>query len=303
MTTKPLTHASLFSGIGGAELAAHWAGFTNVFHCEINPFCQQVLNHWWPNSQSYDDITTIDFSPWRGRVSVLSGGFPCQPFSLAGKRRGTNDNRYLWPQMLRAIDQIRPTWVIGENVVGLLSMVEQPKCKVSLESKDNSTTTSRGCCGGGGGQPVVWRIVSDLEAVGYDCQVVNIPAAATNAPHLRARLWFLAHCKIPHYANSNGNRLQTRPQTNQSSQLLEPYEFFKCTVPPRPQFAQAPIQPPFLGGDDGIPTGLYDPPFYGGARGRKNQCGSETIKAMGNAWVPQVAYEIFNAIRIIEESN
>ena len=136
MTTKPLTHASLFSGIGGAELAAHWAGFTNVFHCEINPFCQEVLNHWWPNSQSYDDITTTDFSPWRGRVSVLSGGFPCQPFSLAGKRRGTNDNRYLWPQMLRAIDQIRPTWVIGENVVGLLSMVEQPKSKVTLESKD-----------------------------------------------------------------------------------------------------------------------------------------------------------------------
>lgn len=264
MTTKPLTHASLFSGIGGAELAAHWAGFTNVFHCEINPFCQEVLNHWWPNSQSYDDITTTDFSPWRGRVSVLSGGFPCQPFSLTGKRRGTNDNRYLWPQMLRAIDQIRPTWVIGENVVGLLSMVEQPKSKVTLESKDNSTTTSRGCCGGGGGQPVVWRIVSDLEAVGYDCQVVNIPAAATNAPHLRARLWFLAHCKIPHYANSNGNRLQTRPQTNQSSQLSEPFEFFKCTVPPDPNLPKPQYNPLFWVEMMGYPQDYMTLPFMVG---------------------------------------
>lgn len=121
------THASLFSGIGGAELAASWLGWTNVFHCEIQEFQRKVLEYWFPNSVSYEDITKTDFSEWRGHIDVLTGGFPCQPFSVAGKRKGAEDNRYLWREMLRAIRQIQPTWIVGENVNGILSMVQPGK--------------------------------------------------------------------------------------------------------------------------------------------------------------------------------
>ena len=105
---KFVTHASLFSGIGGAEIAAEWMGWKNIFHCEINPF----------------DITKTDFTPWRGRIDVLTAGFPCQPFSLAGQRKGADDDRYLWPQVVRVIREIRPAWVVGENVAGILTMVQ-----------------------------------------------------------------------------------------------------------------------------------------------------------------------------------
>lgn len=119
-----MTHASIFSGIGGAELAAAWMGWTNLFHCEIQDFPRQVLDYWFPDSISYGDITRTNFEQWNGKVDVLTGGFPCQPFSLAGQRRGADDNRYLWPEMLRAIREINPTWVVGENVIGIKTMVE-----------------------------------------------------------------------------------------------------------------------------------------------------------------------------------
>ena len=119
-----MTHASVFSGIGGPEVAATMLGWENLFHCEINPFGRQVLDYWFPNAESYEDITTTDFSKWRGRVDVLTGGFPCQPFSYAGKRRGTEDDRWLWPYMFRCIEQVRPAWVVAENVGGILTMVE-----------------------------------------------------------------------------------------------------------------------------------------------------------------------------------
>ena len=120
-----MTHASVFSGIGGPEVAAAMLGWQNLFHCEINPFGRKVLDYWFPDSKSYEDITKTDFREWRGRVNVLTGGFPCQPFSYAGQRRGATDDRYLWPHMFRCIDEIRPDWVIAENVAGILTMVEQ----------------------------------------------------------------------------------------------------------------------------------------------------------------------------------
>lgn len=127
--------------MGGFDLAAEWMGWENLFHCEINEWCQKVLRFHFPKSIQYDDITRTDFTPWRGKVDILTGGFPCQPFSTAGKRRGAEDDRYLWPEMLRAIREIRPAWVIGENVAGITSMV-QPGSEVTVESQASLFETS-----------------------------------------------------------------------------------------------------------------------------------------------------------------
>lgn len=116
-----MRHGSLFSGIGGFDLAAEWMGWKNVFHCEINPFGQKVLHHYWPNAIQYSDITKTDFSKHEGTIDIISGGFPYQPYSNAGKRKGKEDERHLWPEMLRAIRQIQPRWIVGENVPGLLN--------------------------------------------------------------------------------------------------------------------------------------------------------------------------------------
>lgn len=119
--SERLTHGSLFSGIGGPEIAAEIMGWKNVFHCEINPFGRKILDYWFPNSKSYEDITKTDFTEWREKINVLTGGFPCQPFSCAGQRKGAEDDRYLWPEMLRAIREIQPDWIVGENVAGILT--------------------------------------------------------------------------------------------------------------------------------------------------------------------------------------
>jgi hypothetical protein len=116
-----MTHASLFSGIGGFDLAAEWMGWDNIFHCEWNPFGQKVLAHHFPNSKSYNDITKTNFSIHEGTIDVLSGGFPCQPYSNAGLQLGKADERHLFPHMLRCIKEVKPKWVIGENVRGLVS--------------------------------------------------------------------------------------------------------------------------------------------------------------------------------------
>lgn len=117
----PLSHGSLFSGIGGFDLASEWMGWKNEFHCEWNDFGKRILKYYLPNAKSYDDITKTDFSIWRGKIDILTGGFPCQPYSVAGKRKGSEDDRHLWPEMLRAIREIQPSWVVGENVAGLIS--------------------------------------------------------------------------------------------------------------------------------------------------------------------------------------
>jgi len=116
-----MTHGSLFSGIGGFDLAAHWMGWDNTFHCEWNPFGQKVLKHHFPNSISYNDITKTDFSIHAGKIDILTGGFPCQPYSSAGKRLGKADERHLFPEMLRCIKEVKPRYIVGENVRGLVS--------------------------------------------------------------------------------------------------------------------------------------------------------------------------------------
>ena len=184
------THASLFSGIGGAELAASWLGWTNVFHCEIQEFQRKVLEYWFPNSISYEDITKTDFSEWRGHIDVLTGGFPCQTFSVAVRGNGAEDNRYLWGEMLRAIRQIQPTWVVGENVNGILSMV-QPSKETKMGRTDDLFDEN-----------FIYRkeqkftievICEDLERAGYSVQPFVIPACSVGAPHRRDRVWIVAH--------------------------------------------------------------------------------------------------------------
>lgn len=189
-----MNHASLFSGIGGAEVAASMMGWQNLFHCEIQEFPRKVLDYWFPNSESYEDITKTDFTKWHGKVDVLTGGFPCQPFSLAGRRKGADDNRYLWPQMLRAIRQIHPTWVVGENVAGIKTMVES--CQVTqmgrtdylFEENHLYREESRF---------TLDKICADLEAEGYSVQPIVIPACAIGAPHRRDRVWIIAHRSDP----------------------------------------------------------------------------------------------------------
>lgn len=175
MNQMRLVHGSLFSGFDAPSVAASWMGWENAFHCEINHFCNEILKYWFPNSEYYEDITKTDFSQWKGRIDVLTGGFPCQPFSIAGKRKGADDNRYLWPHMLRAIREIRPTWVIGENVAGILTMV-QPGEEVEVGNQtsifgedDRKRVLLRQ-------EYVVETICKDLEREGYSVQPMLVPS-------------------------------------------------------------------------------------------------------------------------------
>ena len=190
-----LTHASVFSGIGGAELAASWMGWKNLFHCEIQQFPRQVLDYWFPNSESYADITKTTFTKWKGKVDVLTGGFPCQPFSYAGSRKGAEDDRYLWPEMLRAIREIQPTWVVAENVVGITTMV-QPSSVTEMGRSDFLFEESVVCREEY--RYILDAICEDIEREGYEVQPLVIPACATGAPHRRNRIWIVAHLNIPH---------------------------------------------------------------------------------------------------------
>ncbi|MES2395067.1 MAG: DNA (cytosine-5-)-methyltransferase [Bacteroidota bacterium] len=172
-----MKHASLFSGIGGFDLAAKWMGWQNIFQVEIDPFCIKVLKKIFPKVKRYADIKKIIPSNYTGRIDILTGGFPCQPFSQAGSRRGKEDDRYLWPEMLRIIRIIKPTWIIAENVSGILTI-------------ENGLVFEQVCF--------------DLEATGYEVQPLIIPACSVNAPHKRQRIWFMAH------ANCDNDKYQDR---------------------------------------------------------------------------------------------
>ena len=190
-----MTHASVFSGIGGPEVAATMLGWDNLFHCEINPFGRAVLDYWYPNSKSYEDITKTDFTEWRGRVNVLTGGFPCQPFSYAGQRRGATDDRYLWPYMFRCIDQVRPDWVVAENVAGILTMVEQGEVS-EVASQGTLFDEGDGLRGYRLRETfTLQRICDDLESHGYAVQPVLIPACGVGAPHKRDRVFIVGRRK------------------------------------------------------------------------------------------------------------
>jgi DNA (cytosine-5)-methyltransferase 1 len=290
-----MTHGSLFSGIGGFDLAAHWMGWDNIFHCEWNEFSQKVLKHHFPTTKSYNDITKTDFSIHRGEIDILTGGFPCQPYSSAGERLGKADERHLFPEMLRAIKEIKPRWVIGENVRGLVSWE---------------------------GGLVFEEVCSDLEGEGYEVQPVLIPAAAKNAPHKRERVWFIAYSKLheDRYTNNGGSK-QEEGDLWRGEKSNVPDSFYSDGIPSNTdglgssrrhsqnfrkvrqeeQFEAQycskgwegfPASPCVRGGDDGLSHELDSISIPKWCR--------ESIKAYGNAIVPQVAFEIFKTIELFE---
>jgi DNA (cytosine-5)-methyltransferase 1 len=298
-----MRHGSLFSGIGGFDLAAEWMGWENVFHCEWNEFGQKVLKYYWPEAESFTDITKTDFNKYANTIDILTGGFPCQPYSQAGKRLGKEDDRHLWPEMLRAIKEIKPSWVVGENVYGLVNW---------------------------SGGLVFHEVQSDLEAEGYEVFPVLLPAAAVNAPHRRDRIWFVA------YSTSNGktqNRCSTTVKKRRETSLLSENK----------RWESSPIQSTRLCGMErnatdtnqkrfytwnskknrGIQSRLRSKTLHGisswqtfptvspictGDDGLSNRLDSitfpkwrnESIKAGGNAIVPQVVYQIFKTIEQYE---
>ena len=159
----------LFAGIGGFSLAAHWMGWETAAFVEWDKFCQEVLAKNFPNVPIFGNIKDFHYEQERekiGPIDLICGGFPCQPFSTAGKRNGTSDDRYLWPEMLRVIREVRPSWVVGENVAGLLSM---------------------------DGGAVFEGVCASLEAEGYTVEAFVLPAISRGAPHRRDRIWITAY--------------------------------------------------------------------------------------------------------------
>ena len=283
-----MKHGSLFSGLGGFDLAAEWMGWENIFHCEWMEFPRKVLDYHFPNADSHIDICKTDFKKYANKIEILTGGFPCQPFSMAGKRKGTDDERYLWGEMLRAIQEIKPAFVIAENVFGITNI-------------DDGLVFEQVCL--------------DLEAEGYEVQPFVIPAAAKNAPHRRDRVWFVAYSNGSKSKYDRGTNIEkekkirrdkksnvfrelcgVRNATNTTSRRGgqdngqgEPGFNNKKTTPNN--WNNFPTQSPICGGDDGLPTELDRITFSKWRR--------ESIKGYGNAIVPQVALEIFKQLEKI----
>lgn len=291
-----MRHIGLFAGIGGFELAARWMGWNTIAWSEWDPFCQKVLSYHFPEAKGYGDIKEADFTQYRGQCDILTGGFPCQPYSVAGKRLGKEDERHLWPEMLRVIREVQPRWIVGENVRGLLSWNEGV---------------------------VFEEVCSDLESEGYEVQAFIIPAAGVGAPHRRERVWIVANasdcrcggraceqcangwselfpreCKGSEMggeatrcsgewliANSKNSRLSTCNEGPRQEQFRRRDERVSFSE----HWENFPTISPVCGGDDGLPSELDGITF---PKWRK-----ESIKAYGNAIVPQVAYQIFQAIK------
>ncbi|WP_199736752.1 DNA cytosine methyltransferase [Fibrisoma montanum] len=249
-------------------------GWESRVMVELDPFCQKVLRKNFPNAEIYGDINTFDGTPYRGAIDLICGGFPCQPYSQAGLRKGKEDERHLWPSMLRVISEVQPRWVVGENVSGILNW-------------------SDGL--------VVHEVLSDLESLGYETiPPVNLPAAGVNAPHERQRVWFVAYAGQIGLNGSDGqripyDRLQQTSQQRKTTIGRENRESIglgriSTTRPDRTthpgQWDSWYPKPMLCGVDDGFPRRLDD---------------GKRLGALGNAVVPQVVYQLFQAIQHIED--
>ncbi len=232
------THIDLFSGIGGFALAARWSGIRTVAFCEIDPFCQKVLRkNFGKDIFIHDDIKTFTnaessgFNSIGGTLSekwewqpdchnsfrpfLLTGGFPCQPFSCAGQRKGTGDDRHLWPHMLRVIQEFHPRWIIAENVGGIVNIknMEQQDSKTDME--DETLDGGEDC----GTTSVLISILNDLEAIGYSVQIFIIPACSLNAPHRRDRVWIVANSNRTGSGTPTSGTDRNRTEIGEEQQL------------------------------------------------------------------------------------
>lgn len=293
-----MKHLDLFSGIGGFALAAKWIGLETVAFCERDKYAAGILQQHWPDVPIYDDIRNIK---QRIGCDIITGGFPCQPFSVAGKQTGTPDDRYLWPEMLRIIAQERPTWVVGENVTGIIGL--------ALD-----------------------QVLFDLESQGYTARPFVIPAVAVDAPHRRDRVWIVAQSsgvrrgenvsRQPDRAsealeNTNSRREGGR-QLQRSGEDTGAPQSWSCSSPGRPSQTTSTVANSCGTGckeehpsaesknsghsswcpDPGRPDWPTEPGVGRVAHGIPNRV--DRIKALGNAIVPQVAYQIFKAINAIQ---
>jgi DNA (cytosine-5)-methyltransferase 1 len=309
-------HGSLFSGIGGFDLAAEWMGWKNVFQVEKDPFCQRVLEKNFPTVTRYGDIKEFDGTKYRGAVDIITGGFPCQPFSSAGNRKGTEDDRYLWPEMLRIISEAQPSWVVGENVSGFATMDVNTQVYEMADQESSFLWFKK----------VAQEVVDGLNSIGYDVPRTNkgepilfsLPACGVDAPHQRDRIWIIAYPKSDNdrrtereiyqkngrqdrkllstlnsagkglcgegvTANAERNRSQGRSKTgNENGKGNEIKERCAISGIPFDNWQNFPTQPPLRDGNDGISSNMV----------------RSAIQAGGNAIVPQVAYEIFKAIQL-----
>lgn len=295
-----MTHGSLFSGIGGFDLAAEWMGWQNIFHCEWAEFQRKILDYYFPKAISYHDIRKTDFRKHRGQIDVLSGGFPCQPFSVAGKRRGAEDDRYLWDEMLRAIREIRPTWIVGENVTGLLSMV-QPGETIRVENQTNLFHEDCKKIETIESEFVLKTIRRDLRKEGYSVQPILIPACAVQAPHRRDRVWIIARrtdsraegvqlgwqdgvCGFGSSTNTDSSIVKRQYKYRSRENELDGRDCQEVQT----RWENFPTQSPICSGDDGLSARLDGITFP--------QLRRKSIEGYGNAIVPQLAYRIFKAI-------
>jgi DNA (cytosine-5)-methyltransferase 1 len=323
-----MKHIGLFEGIGGFSLAAKLMSWETIAWCEINPFCQTVLKYYYEKANSHEDIKKTNFIQYRGLCDIVTGGFPCQPYSGAGKRKGKEDERHLWPEMLRAIREIQPSWVLGENVRGLTNW---------------------------NGGMVFDEVQADLEAEGYEVLPFLLPACAVNAPHRRDRIWFIAYNNEwsrqkhelptgrhlsegwpneqwdvtntgsqPQQERSQNYIWQDRPEDRtRMDDRTERFGNIRNATNPdsvqrrerrmhqtRQQEAERhtnsrnawdnergawdnfPTVSPLCGRNDGLSLGLSGITF--------SKWRNEGIKAMGNSIVPQIALEIFKAIEKYE---
>lgn len=325
-----MRHGSLFSGIGGFDLAASWMGWGNVFQVEWDKWCQKVLAKNFPNSLRFGDIVEFnkmlqngeiitDSESWKsgqsetrngrqnisrrskkthgqlsiGRIDILTGGFPCQPFSHAGKRKGTDDSRYLWPEMLTTIRIFKPSFVVGENVAGLVSM-------------ENGKTLD--------------RILADLANEGYQTEQFIIPACAVGAWHRRDRIWIVArrndtdtiiNSEGSAYrgtvrGSSGGRKEQDQCQRNEmGSNTSDLCEDVPDTIGQRGcsrntggEYAKD-VRELQRSQTDGYWD--FEPSVGRVVNGIPNRV--DRLKGLGNAIVPQVAYEIFKAIENYETTH
>jgi DNA (cytosine-5)-methyltransferase 1 len=292
----------LFSGIGGFSLGLErTGGFETAAFCEYAEWPRKVLAKHWPNVPIFEDVCTLKGSDIDGPIDVVVGGYPCQPFSTAGRRKGKEDDRHLWPEFNRLVAELRPTWVIGENVAGHISM--------GLDD-----------------------VLSDLEGQGYSARTFVIPACATGAPHRRDRVWTLAYCdsatqhELPseghdagegqsgvfdgqarHVADAIGSGQSGQREHEQPSDCQAQGEGQADNVEPERQPRKRRIEPGMGGMADGLPAGMdgpcrwpREPDIPRVAKGIKDR--ANRLKALGNAVVPQIPEMIGRAILETEEN-